>query len=123
VPLEVGATFVSAVMSGGIINGDEPAAPMLTVPSGLTTSGLLAKKSRLYMTFSATIGYDHGGMPDISMLLPHNEATPLPEVWLLVYDHMAAKLESFAAMDAIMLPTDIAPAAAEGGLIIPNMPF
>lgn len=61
-------------------------------------------------------------MLDMSMLLPHDEATLLPEVWLWVYDHMAAMLESFAAIDAIIPPTDIPP-TVEGGLMIPNIPF
>jgi hypothetical protein len=111
------------VMSGGIIKGDEPAALRSTVPSPVITSSLLAKKMRLYITFSAISECDHMGMLDMSMLLPHDDATLLPAVWLFVYDHMAATLESFAAMEDIMLPTDIAPPAAEGGLIIPNMPF
>jgi hypothetical protein len=98
---ELASLLAATVMSGGTIKGLLPAAPRLT-PLEVMTSGLAAKKVRVYlerhrlvnpekgnrrmgyMVFSATYLYDHSGKLLMSMLPPQVAAYWLPEVWELV---------------------------------------
>jgi hypothetical protein len=110
---ELAALLSAAVMSCGIIKGFPPAALRSITPSSLMTSGLAAKKLRVYLknvkfqrlatnqdnietyiTFSATYECDQSGKDETSMLPPQVEALSLPEVWLAEYAAMAAMSES-----------------------------
>jgi len=120
--LPLAALLTAAVTSIGIINGLLPAFPRLTEPSDPITSGLEARKVRVYITFSAIDDCAQEGSALISMLEPHEAAAVLLAVCMLVYDPMAAMVESFI-IEGIMDETAVGEPAALGGLMIPNMPF
>jgi hypothetical protein len=96
VELLLPALFAAALMSMGITSGLLPALPTLTEPSDATTSGLAAKKLRVYlngqhqhwnqhlrgstatyMTFWAMYGCAQEGIWLISMLEPQLAAMEL----------------------------------------------
>jgi len=106
----------------GITIGLPPAFPRLTVPSGLRTSGLAAKKERENRMFSAMKGCAHPGILPMSKLEPQLAAKLLFSVCMSVYADIAARVESFIK-DGIMAAAEVGAPPAFGGLMIPNMPF
>lgn len=113
--------LLMGAMSLGMTLGASPLRS--TVPSSFSVSGLAPRNERVYMTFSRTRLCDQSGRLARSMFEPQFAALSLFAVMVSVNARMAARSELLETAADICWETEVETWYADGGLIIPNIPF